>query len=109
MEAAHLGSGNRICTVVFADIVQYTEESVSRQVEMKAAFSAILLMALGADISLAGEHRGAVSSIPTADMISAFRYVFGAAAALLACSALCLIVMEERPLAGPPARIEMAE
>ena len=37
MEAAHLGSGNRICTVVFADIVQYTEESVSRQVEMKAA------------------------------------------------------------------------
>src|ERR1700692_86304 len=74
-----------------------------------AAFSAILLMALGADISLAGEHRGAVSSIPTADMISAFRYVFGAAAALLACSALCLIVMEERPLAGPPARIEMAE
>src|SRR4030081_1379036 len=28
-----------------------------------AAFSAILLMALGADISLAGEHRGAVSSI----------------------------------------------
>jgi len=76
---------------------------------MVAAFSAILLMALGADISLAGEHRGAVSSIPTADMISAFRYVFGAAAALLACSALCLIVMEERPLAGPPARIEMAE
>ena len=39
MEAAHLGSGNRICTVVFADIVQYAEESVSRQVEMKAAFS----------------------------------------------------------------------
>ena len=46
MEAAHLGSGNRICTVVFADIVQYSEESVSRQVEMKAAFSAILTAAL---------------------------------------------------------------
>jgi EmrB/QacA subfamily drug resistance transporter len=76
---------------------------------MVAAFSAILLMALGADISLAGEHRGPVSSIPTADMISAFRYVFGAAAALLACSALCLIVMEEKPLAGPPARMELAE
>src|SRR5450755_1234110 len=45
-----------------------------------AAFSAILLMALGADISLAGEHRGAVSSIPVADMVTAFRYVFGAAA-----------------------------
>src|SRR5471032_2536026 len=52
---------------------------------MVAAFSAILLMALGADISLGGEHRGAVSSIPVADMITAFRYVFGAAATLLAC------------------------
>jgi class 3 adenylate cyclase len=46
MEAAHLGSGNRICTVVFADIVQSSEESVSRQVEMKAAFGEILAMAL---------------------------------------------------------------
>jgi class 3 adenylate cyclase len=46
MEAAHLGSGNRICTVVFADIVQYSEESVSRQVEMKAAFGEILATAL---------------------------------------------------------------
>ena len=51
---------------------------------MVAAFSAILLMALGADISLGGEHRGPVNSIPAADMIAAFRYVFGAAAALLA-------------------------
>ena len=41
-------------------------------------------MALGADISLAGEHRGPVNSIPAADMITAFRYVFGAAAALMA-------------------------
>ena len=49
-----------------------------------AAFTAILLMALGADISLVGEHRGPVNSIPAADMIAAFRYVFGAAAALLA-------------------------
>jgi len=75
-----------------------------------AAFTAILLMALGADISLAGEHRGPVNSIPVADMITAFRYVFGAAAALLACATLCMIAMEERPLAGPgtvPA--EMAE
>ena len=51
-----------------------------------AAFTAILLMALGADISLAGEHRGPVNSISAADMIVAFRYVFGAAAALLACA-----------------------
>jgi sugar phosphate permease len=74
-----------------------------------AAFSAILLMALGADISLAGEHRGPVNSIAAADMIAAFRYVFGAAAAMLTCASLCLIMMEEKPLAGPARREEMAE
>jgi len=74
-----------------------------------AAFSAILLMALGADISLGGEHRGPVSSIPVADMVTAFRYVFGAAAALLAGASLCMILMEERPLAGPATPVEMAE
>jgi EmrB/QacA subfamily drug resistance transporter len=74
-----------------------------------AAFSTILLMALGADISLGGEHRGPVNSIPAADMITAFRYVFGAAAALLAGSALCMILMEEKPLAGPAEPLEMAE
>jgi hypothetical protein len=74
-----------------------------------AAFSTILLMALGADISLGGEHRGPVNSIPVADMIAAFRYVFGAAAALIACSSLCMILMEEKPLAGPSTPVEMAE
>src|SRR3984957_15555197 len=74
-----------------------------------AAFSAILLMALGADISLSGEHRGPVSSIPVADMVTAFHYVFAAAAALMAFAALCMILMEEKPLAGPGHRIEMAE
>ena len=42
-------------------------------------------------------------------MITAFRYVFGAAAALLAGAALCMIAMEERPLAGPTTPAEMAE
>jgi MFS family permease len=74
-----------------------------------AAFAAILLMALGADISLGGEHRGPVNSIAAADMIAAFRYVFGAAAAMLACTSLCMILMEEKPLAGPVKRVEMAE
>jgi hypothetical protein len=74
-----------------------------------AAFSAILLMALGADISLVGEHRGPVNSISAADMIVAFRYVFGAATAMLACAALCMILMEEKPLAGPGKPVEMAE
>jgi EmrB/QacA subfamily drug resistance transporter len=75
-----------------------------------AAFAAILLMALGADISLAGEHRGPVSSIPLADMITAFRYVFGAAAALMAGAFACMLLMEERPLAGPSSRsVQTAE
>jgi EmrB/QacA subfamily drug resistance transporter len=74
-----------------------------------AAFSTILLMALGADISLGGEHHGPVNSIPVADMIAAFRYVFGAAAALVAGSSLCMILMEEKPLAGPSTPVEMAE
>jgi MFS family permease len=74
-----------------------------------AAFSAILLMALGADISLGGEHRGPVSSIPVADMIAAFRYVFGAAAALLVVAALCMVLMEEKSLAGPAKAVELAE
>ncbi|MDE2379826.1 MDR family MFS transporter [Bradyrhizobium sp.] len=76
-----------------------------------AAFAAILLIALGADIPLAGEHHhGSVGAIPAADMRSAFRYVFGAAAAMMTCASLCLIAMEERPLAGPVSRrIEPAE
>jgi EmrB/QacA subfamily drug resistance transporter len=74
-----------------------------------AAFSAILLMALGADISLGGEHRGPVNSIAPADMITAFRFVFGAATLLIACAALSMILMEEKPLAGPATPMEMAE
>jgi hypothetical protein len=75
-----------------------------------AAFSAILLMALGADISLGGEHRGPVNSISSADMIAAFRYVFGAAALLLATASLCMLLMEEKPLAGPASiKADLAE
>jgi hypothetical protein len=74
-----------------------------------AVFSAILLMALGADISLAGEHRGPVNSIAVADMIAAFRYIFGAAAAMMLCAMLSMALMEERPLAGPATPVEMAE
>jgi hypothetical protein len=78
-----------------------------------AAFTTILLTTLGSDISLASEHHGAagaVSAIPVADMITAFRYVFGAAAALLTTASICMIIMEERPLAGPGTPpVEMAE
>ncbi|WP_061020065.1 MDR family MFS transporter [Bradyrhizobium sp. CCH5-F6] len=77
-----------------------------------AAFAAILLIALGTDIPLAGEHHAAGAvAIPADDMRHAFRYVFGAATALMTAAALCLIAMEERPLAGPSAKqpVEMAE
>jgi EmrB/QacA subfamily drug resistance transporter len=77
-----------------------------------AAFGAILLMVLGADISLAEGASGTVSGIAPADMVYAFRFVFGAATVMLAVAAVSMILMEERPLAGPAARpetVEMAE
>jgi EmrB/QacA subfamily drug resistance transporter len=74
-----------------------------------AAMTAILLMSLGTGISLAGEHRAMVSSISVADMITAFRYVFGAAAVLMGLATLCMIIMEERTLAGPSRPVEMAK
>ncbi len=76
-----------------------------------AVFAAILLMALGTDISLGGEQHGPLGSISEADMVTAFRYVFAAATIMLAGAAFCMIAMEERPLAGPATRApaEMAE
>jgi EmrB/QacA subfamily drug resistance transporter len=69
-----------------------------------AAFSTILLIALGSDISLVGETGGLVGSLAPADMVGAFRYVFGAATVMLAIAAISMIAMEERPLAGPVSR-----
>jgi EmrB/QacA subfamily drug resistance transporter len=74
-----------------------------------AVFSAILLTALGGDVSLSGEHHEAGNLIPAADMIAAFRYVFGAAAALMVVASISMGFMEERPLAGPAQPVEMAE
>jgi EmrB/QacA subfamily drug resistance transporter len=74
-----------------------------------AAFTAILLMALGAGVSV-GEGRGVVSGIAAADMVAAFRYVFAAAAAMMAGATLLMALMEEKPLAGPASvPAEMAE
>jgi hypothetical protein len=76
-----------------------------------AAFSAILLLALGYNVALVGETHGPAAGIAAADMIAAFRYVFAAATVMLAIAASCMIAMEERPLAGPAvqAAAEMAE
>lgn len=69
-----------------------------------AAFSTILLMALGGDVSLGAEQLTAAPWVAASDMAAAFRFVFGAAAVLTAVAAICLVVMEERPLAGPTDR-----
>jgi hypothetical protein len=75
-----------------------------------AAFTAILLMALGAEVSLVGETRNVVGGIAPGDMVVAFRYVFAAAAALMAGATLLMVLMEEKPLAGPATvPVEMAE
>jgi len=66
-----------------------------------AAFTTVLLMALGSGIAVSGEHVQATDAIPRDDLVRAFRYVFEAAAALLALAAVFLALMEERPLAGP--------
>jgi len=46
MEPNQIGPGNRIGTVVFVDIVQYSEQPVSRQVAIKAQFNELLGHAL---------------------------------------------------------------
>ncbi|WP_420135331.1 MDR family MFS transporter [Rhodopseudomonas sp.] len=79
-----------------------------------AAFTAVLLIAFGGELQLGGtEHRHAIGSVAAADMVAAFRWVFAAAAVMLAASATCVAVMEERKLAGPeqsePPPLEMAE
>jgi MFS family permease len=74
-----------------------------------AIFSAILLAALGPDVSLSGEYRGAASSASATDMIVAFRYVFGAAALMMIVASVCMALMEERPLAGPAQSPELME
>ena len=75
-----------------------------------AAFSTILLTALGSEMSLAGDRGHPIAMISPADMVTAFHYVFAAATVMLAVSAFSMITMEERPLAGPVTRaVEMAE
>jgi class 3 adenylate cyclase len=46
MDPAQLGPGNRIVTVVFVDIVQYSAQPVSQQAQTKARFNGLLTQAL---------------------------------------------------------------
>jgi MFS family permease len=65
-----------------------------------ALFTAILLMALGGTRSSLDQLD--LASTPSADMIASFRYVFVAAAALLATGALAIVLMQERWLGVAP-------
>ena len=74
-----------------------------------ALFTAILLAVLGRNISIGVEqHAGVKHAIASAEMVNAFRYVFGAAALMLASAAVLFGIMEERPLTGP-AKISATE
>jgi EmrB/QacA subfamily drug resistance transporter len=66
-----------------------------------AAFASILLMMLGADVPIGQSDGHQLNAISASDLTTAFRYVFAAASAMLAGAALLLMLMEERPLAGP--------
>jgi hypothetical protein len=76
-----------------------------------AAMTTILLIALGAELSTSSDPIETFHNLPVADMVAAFRYVFGAAAVLLAGASACMMLMEERPLAGPARKqaLDLAE
>jgi MFS family permease len=69
-----------------------------------AMFTAILLAAAGQEIPI-GEGISGNHNLASGDMIVGFRFVFLAAALLMATSTTLFALMEERPLAGgkPPA------
>ena len=75
-----------------------------------AVFTAILLMVLGSNLSIGAEqHIGAKHAIAPADMIVGVPLCVRRAALLLATAATLMMLMEERPLAGPPQAAELAE
>ena len=82
-----------------------------------AAMTAVLLMALGQGVTTFdsaghGVATDAFQNVGAPQMMAAFRYVFGAAVVLLGVAFTCMVLMEERPLAGParkPPPVDLAE
>jgi hypothetical protein len=72
-----------------------------------ALFTAILLAALGKVPGALDQMD--LTSTPRDDMISAFRYVFMAAAVLLGIGALAVVMMQERSLEAPKPGLDLAE
>jgi hypothetical protein len=69
-----------------------------------AGFTTILLAVLGVKLSMSGHNVDFAAGLPAGDTYAAFRAIFLAAAALMAIGCVAIILMEERPLAGPAAR-----
>jgi EmrB/QacA subfamily drug resistance transporter len=67
-----------------------------------AGFTAILMSVLGASAAMR-EGMDLARDLSAANTIHAFRYILGASAVMMAGAALCIALMEERPLAGPGA------
>jgi EmrB/QacA subfamily drug resistance transporter len=67
-----------------------------------AGFTAILLAVLGARVALNGHAVDITHDLSAADTVAAFRPIFATAAAMMAGACVAVLLMEERPLAGPP-------
>jgi EmrB/QacA subfamily drug resistance transporter len=68
-----------------------------------AGFTAILMAALGATAT-GRDNIDLARELSVADAVAAFRYIFAAAALMMAGAVLSMVLMEERPLAGPEIR-----
>jgi MFS family permease len=67
-----------------------------------AGFTAILLAVLGSRASLNGHAVDITHDLSVADTLVAFRPILAAASLMMALACLAVVLMEERPLAGPP-------
>jgi EmrB/QacA subfamily drug resistance transporter len=67
-----------------------------------AGFTAILLAVLGTRVALNGHAVDITHDLSAVDTVAAFRPIFAAAAVMMAGACVAVILMEERPLAGPP-------
>jgi len=68
-----------------------------------AGFTAILLAVLGTRVALNGHAVDITHDLSVADTVAAFWPIFAAAALMMSAACLAVVLMEERPLAGPPA------
>jgi len=103
-------------TIVMQNVVKLHQLGIATGVLnfFRLLGGAIIVAAFGAIVlGSAGDHAGVMTverlAAGPADFASAFRVVFIAAAAFLAVSLACVLVVEERPLHGPARLADIAE